>query len=204
MRSKQVKACSIAAERANDIIKAMLEQPTLKTARLILRPLRLSDARDLQRLAGDRAIAATTCNIPHPYEDGMAENFITNCAIAFQKGEMVNFAVTLAADGTLVGGIGLTIARENSRAEMGYWIGKPYWNRRYATEAASAVLKYDFETLNLNRIFASHFENNPASGRVMQKIGMKREGILRKHILKWGEYLDLEQYGMLKREYLRI
>lgn len=57
--------------------------------------------------------------------------------------------------------------------------------------------------MNLNRIFAAHFENNPSSGRVMQKLGMKPEGVLRKHILKWGEYLDLVQYGMVREDYLK-
>jgi RimJ/RimL family protein N-acetyltransferase len=63
------------------------------------------------------------------------------------------------------------------------------------------VLKYGFEVLELERIFASHFVNNPASGRILQKVGMKHEGTLRRHILKWGEYLDLELYALLASDY---
>ena len=84
------------------------------------------------------------------------------------------------------------------RAELGYWIGKPYWGQGYCTEAARATLDFGFEQLGLNRIFAHHFARNPASGRVMQKIGMTREGRLRQHVKKWDAFEDLELYGILK------
>jgi len=89
------------------------------------------------------------------------------------------------------------IEPDHRRAELGYWVGVPYWGNGYATEAARAVVKYGFGTLGLHRIFASHFANNPASARVLRKIGMRYEGRLRGHVLKWGEFLDLEMYGML-------
>ena len=93
------------------------------------------------------------------------------------------------------------IDKQNNSAELGYWIGKPYWNSGYATEASRAVLKYGFEVLGLNRIHASHFRRNPASGRIMEKIGMKYEGCLRQHFKKWGKFEDLETYGILRSEY---
>ena len=164
----------------------------------------MSDAPEITRLAGDRAIAATTLNIPHPYEQGMAEKFIEMQAAAFAKGEMANFAITLAADGSFIGIIGLAISPQHSRAELGYWIGKPFWGKGYATEAGRAILQYGFEELGLRRIHAGYFSNNPASGRVQQKLGMVREGNQRKHILKWGEEIDHVLNAILKSEYERL
>jgi len=179
----------------------MPEQPTLFTERIILRPYALNDAKELQRLIGDRAIADTTTNIPHPYEDGMAEEWISRRQETFERGVSVQFAITHREQGFFMGGIGLMIDREHERAEVGYWIGEPYWNQGYCTEAARAVLKYGFEVLKLNRIHANHFKRNPASGRVMQKIGMKHEGSLRQHVKRWGQFEDCETCGILRSEY---
>jgi len=181
----------------------MGERPTLKTKRLILRPHTLDDAKELQRLIGDRAIADTTTNIPHPYEDGMAEEWISRRQESFERGTSVQFAITHREKGFLIGGIGLNnINKEHENAGLGYWIGKPYWNQGYCTEAARAVLKYGFEVMGLNRIHATHYTRNPASGRVMQKIGMKHEGTLRQHVKKWGKFEDCETYGILRIDYL--
>ncbi len=179
----------------------MTEHPTIETGRLILRPFTLADATDVQRLVGDRDIASTTINIPHPYEDGMAEEWIRAQEQKFERGESVGFAITHGKQGYLIGAIGLTLTSDHDRAEIGYWIGKPYWNQGHCTEAASSVLKYGFEILGLNRIYATHFSRNPASGRVMQKIGMKHEGHLRQHIKKWGHYEDFETYAILRSDY---
>ena len=98
----------------------------------------------------------------------------------------------------MIGAVGLRIEREDQRAELGYWIGRPYWNQGYCTEAARAVLDFGFEQLGLNRIYASHFTRNPASGRVMQKLGMTHEGRLRQHVRKWDAFEDVEVYAVLR------
>jgi ribosomal-protein-alanine N-acetyltransferase len=174
--------------------------PTLQTARLILRPFQLSDAADVQRLAGAPEVASTTLNIPHPYKDGMAEEWIARHQEQFDNGQMVHFAVTLKPQGTLTGAVGLEINARHERAEMGYWIGVPYWGNGYCTEAARAVLRYGFEVLKLHRIFASHFPRNPPSGRVMEKIGMKQEGLLRGHVKKQDRFEDYVVYGLLRED----
>jgi [ribosomal protein S5]-alanine N-acetyltransferase len=87
---------------------------------------------------------------------------------------------------------------------MGYWIGKQYWGHGYCTEAAGAVVKYGFDVLRLNRLYAIHFTRNPASGRVMQKISMKHEGHLRQDQKRWGKFEDLEIYGILKSEFKNL
>ena len=175
----------------------------IETARLVLRPFRMADADDVQRLAGDRAVADTTLNIPHPYEDGLAEKWISNHRDWYERREQAIFAVTLRPAGTLLGAAGLRIDDEDQRAELGYWIGRPFWGQGYCTEAARAVLQFGFEQLGLNRIFAHHFVRNPASGRVMQKLGMAHEGRLPQHVRKWDGFEDLEFYGMLRETYGR-
>ena len=182
-------------------VNLMGERPTIETERLILRPFTVDDAQELQRLIGDKDIASTTLNIPHPYEDGMAEEWIGRNQERFDKGEGVNFAIVHREEGFFIGGIGLGINKEHESAELGYWVGKPYWNNGYCTEAAQAVVRYGFEALGLNRIHAAHMRRNPASGKVMQKTGMKHEGCLRQHIKKWGKFEDIESYGILRGEY---
>lgn len=181
--------------------RCMTQQPTLQTQRLVLRPFTLADAPDVQHLAGAREIAATTTNIPHPYEDGVAEAFIQQNATSFQEGKSVAFAIVERRSNRLCGAIGLGISIVNVHAELGYWIGKPYWGQGYCTEAARAILQYGFATLGLNRICSHHFSRNPASGRVMEKIGMTYEGCLRQHVWKWGKFEDLKQYGILNSEW---
>jgi len=176
----------------------MTLQPILKTERLLLRPIQLEDAADIQRLAGDRAIAATTLRIPHPYPDGAAEAFIATLQPNFALDKSVTFAITRATDGVLLGAIGLDIAREHDRAELGYWVGKPYWGNGYCTEAARAVVDFAFDHLGLNRVTAVHFAPNVASGRVIQHIGMAYEGRRPQEIKKWGNYVDLILYGIVK------
>ncbi len=176
----------------------MSAQPTLNTVRLVLRPFRLEDASEIQRLIGDREIAATTLRIPYPYPDGAAEEWINSVAPRYEKGETVAFVITRAEDLALLGGIGLDITREHERAELGYWIGKPYWGNGYCTEAARAVVEYAFEVLGLNRISACHFANNEASGRVMRNIGMTYEGRRVQEIKKWGKFVDSILYGLVR------
>jgi RimJ/RimL family protein N-acetyltransferase len=180
----------------------MAQMPTLQTARLLLRPFAESDAADVQLLAGDHAIADTTLNIPHPYEDGMAEEWIATHRPRFEAGESLTFAITLSDTGGLVGAIGLDINQRFQTAEVGYWVGKPYWGLGYCTEAARAVLDHAFHVLYLHRVHACHLSRNPASGRVMQKLGMVHEGRSRQHVKRWDAYEDLERYGILRDEWL--
>lgn len=170
---------------------------TLTTDRLVLRPFTLADAPAVQRLAGAREVALNTLLIPHPYPDGAAEAWISQP----RDPNNVIFAITLRESGDVIGAMGLVISRENDRAEIGYWLAVEQWNHGYATEAARAVTRYGFEELNLNRIFALHFTRNAASGRVLQKLGMRHEGSMREHLVKWGERIDVELYGILRKDW---
>jgi [ribosomal protein S5]-alanine N-acetyltransferase len=174
-----------------------MDPTPLQTARLTLRPYALTDIPALVALAGAREVAATTLRIPHPYSEADAREFLASTHEGWLSGSELRLGITLRETGALCGGVGLRIEPDHRRAELGYWIGLPYWGNGHATEAASAMVKYGFETLGLHRIFASHVTHNPASGRILRKIGMRHEGCQRAHILKWGEFLDLEMYGML-------
>jgi RimJ/RimL family protein N-acetyltransferase len=171
--------------------------PTLHTARLTLRPFTLADAPAVQELAGAYEVALNTLLIPHPYPAGAAEEWIGSHDAAFAENRIHHFAMD---DGQLVGAMAL-LMKNDAIGELGYWVGVPFWGRGYASEAVAEVMRYGFEQCNLHRVFACHFTRNPASGRVLQKAGMRGEGTLRHHVRKWDEYIDLTFYGILREEW---
>ena len=180
----------------------MNEQPTLETERLVLRPLTQQDAPAIQRLAGRRETADTTISIPHPYSEQQAREWIAGLAEIFTKGKFVVFGMQLKSGGNLVGTAGLRdIETEHSLAELGFWVAVEAWGHGYATETARAVLAFGFEQLALNRIYAHHMVRNPASGRVLAKIGMKHEGVLRQRVRKWGKFEDVVAMALLREEW---
>jgi RimJ/RimL family protein N-acetyltransferase len=179
------------------IDKALGQQPTLETDRLVLRPFARTDAPAVQALAGVRAIADTTLHIPHPYPEGAAAVWIATHEAAWAAGTGVTYAMTERAGHALVGAIGLVIVPDHACAELGYWVGVSSWNRGYCTEAARALLELGFGALALHRIQSRHLTRNPASGRVMQKIGMRLEGTLRDAVRKWDRFEDLDVYAIL-------
>jgi RimJ/RimL family protein N-acetyltransferase len=168
----------------------------IETPRLQLRTLGEADIPELVPLIGAREVAATTLRIPHPYDEKHAREFLATVA----KEHELRLSIRQRSDGRLCGGIGLHPEMSHQHAELGYWIGVPYWGNGYATEAAKAVVRYGFEQIKLNRIFAHHFKHNPASGKVLRKIGMKCEGRLRQHVLKLGAFVDLELYAIIREE----
>lgn len=182
----------------------LAKPPKLVTDRLVLRAMRRADAPELARLLDDPRISATTMGIPSPYTKKDALKWIGRQGQALKEGTMVNFVVTLLAGGALAGGVGLSsISGQHRRAELGYWTAAEFWNRGFCTEACRVVLGYAFRVLGLRRVYATHFPRNPASGRVMKKLGMKREGTLRRHVLRRGRYEDLVYYGVLSSEFRR-
>jgi RimJ/RimL family protein N-acetyltransferase len=164
-----------------------------------LRPYRESDIAELLPLINAREVAATTLRIAHPYTENDARTFF---AMA-QEPDKLWLAVTWRADGRQIGGIGLRIETQHQHAELGYWLGTAYWGQGYATEAAREMLRYGFDDLHLHRIFASHFKHNPASGRILRKLGMRYEGCQREHLRKWDKFIDSELYGILRAEWVR-
>ena len=179
----------------------MLRQPTLETPRLILRPFREADIPDIVALLQEPDIHRTTLHIPYPYAEQHARAWLAQQQKSREEGTGYTFAVLRKEDQQLLGAIDIRPHMAHRKAEVGYWIGKPYWGRGYATEALKAILRFGFETLNLNRIYATHFAENPASGRVMQKAGMTYEGVMRQAIYKDGRFHDQLMYAILREEW---
>ena len=173
------------------------EQPTIETPRLTLRPFRPGDAPEVQHLAGAAEVAESTLSIPHPYPPGAAEAWIATQPAKWDDGSVATFAVVARDTRSLVGAIGLILAPQHACAEVGYWIGVPYWNRGFATEAGRALFDYAFGPLALHRIEGRHFTRNAPSGRVMQKLGMQFECVQRDGLRKNGRFEDVARYAIL-------
>lgn len=152
-----------------------MKQPTLTTERLKLRCFGLSDAITVQSLAGNYSVSKSTLNIPHPYEDGMAEEWINSHEGIWESKKGIVYAIALRDSNELIGAISL-LDVDGSQGEIGYWIGEPYWGKGYCTEAADALVEFSFEKLGLGTVYAEHLATNPASGKIMKKIGMRHIG----------------------------
>lgn len=133
----------------------------------------------------------------------MAEEWIATHTPGFNDGSLANFAITTQTHGELIGSIGLVIEGRFDCAELGYWIAKDNRNQGYCTEAARAVVTYGFDELGLNKIYSSHLSRNPASGRVMQKLGLTREGQQLQQVKKWDDYEDIVLYGLVREVWAR-
>ncbi len=176
-------------------------RPVMYTDRLVLRPFALRDAADVQRLAGAFEVADTTLTIPHPYPDGAAEQWIATHEPAWAARTLATFAIADRDTDALRGAVGLMLAMPHFRAELGYWVGLPFWNRGYCTEAVRIIVAFGFDALGLNRIEARHLTRNPSSGRVMQKTGMSFEGVNRGAFRKGDAFEDVAMYAILRNEW---
>lgn len=172
--------------------------PVLKTGRLLLRPVCRKDAEDIFSYASDPEVARYVLWEPHR---SLSETraYIRSIRSLYRQGLPSSWAVVLRDSGRVIGTIGFMWYSDiNAAAEVGYSFSRSEWNRGYATEALNAVIRSAFSSLPLNRLEAQHDLRNPASGRVMVKCGMAREGILRQRILNKGEYIDVVLYAILR------
>ena len=177
-----------------------MNEITLETERLLLRPSREADIPEIVRLLDDPAIAETTLNIPYPYNEENAREWLALQQQRWESDDEHTFVIIRKEDDQLLGAISIRPNARHEKAEIGYWIGKPYWGQGYATEATRAIIHYGFEKLGLNRIYALHLPKNPASGRVMQKAGMQFEGVLRQDVLKGDQFQDHALYAILRQD----
>ena len=139
----------------------------LETGRLCLRPFRRADAGEFARLAGDWAVASMTSDIPYPFSPVQAVGWLWPV-----RGE-VRFAIE--RDGRLIGGAGF-YRRPSGVAELGFWLGRPWWGQGYATEAARAVVRHGFANRRLPGFSSARFSDNAASARVLAKLGFEAAG----------------------------
>ena len=139
----------------------------LETERLLLRPFRMADAEEFARLAGDWAVASMTSDIPYPFSPAQAVGWLKPV-----RGE-VRFGIEL--NGHLIGGVGF-YRRPSGVAELGFWLGRPWWGHGYATEACQAVVRHGFANRRLPAFSSAHFTDNLASARVLAKLGFEPVG----------------------------
>ena len=166
-----------------------------------LRFFKKEDAIDVQRLANHPELA-NMIGLPHPYLLSYAEDWIGSQPEAIQQGREYPYAII--CDDQLVGTITLRIDRSNNIGELGYWIGREYWGKGIATEAARQIIRFGFYELALHKIHASALLRNPGSQRVLDKAGLSREGVRKEHRLLHGVHEDTVLYGLLKSEFNRL
>jgi [ribosomal protein S5]-alanine N-acetyltransferase len=178
-----------------------LPTPTLHTARLLLRPFTDADMDAIFALQS-RPRVLRYWDAPPWKSRAQAERFIASCRQIEQEGTGARLAIERADGGVFIGWCSLAKWDPVYRsAKMGYCLDDAAWGQGFATEAASALLQWALETLDLNRVQAETDTRNTASGRVLEKLGFVREGTLREDCLVDGEVSDSSVYGLLRREW---
>ncbi len=186
---------------ADDTLLFPMER--LTTARLILRRMDMSDARDIFEYGRDREVAR------HVLWDAYtslseAKAYVRSMQRKYRLGEPASWCLELRETGRVVGTIGyMWYQRDNNAAEVGYSLARDLWNQGLMTEALARVVAYSFEQMQLHRLEAQHEVDNPASGAVMKKCGMQYEGRLRGRLLNKGRYVDVDLYAILREDYVR-
>ena len=169
--------------------------------RINLRALRSSDADALCIHAKDREISRFTF-IPHPYRPDHARRFLDYSRIQTRKEIGLHMGIEEKSSGQIIGVIGFEgIDRHNRKVEIGYWLGKKYWNQGIATEAVTLALSYAFTTLRMKRVYAQVFLGNVVSERLLLRLGFTREGVERASRLRRGRWMDCILYAILKEDF---
>ena len=179
------------------------DMPRLETPRLILRRLDMRDAPDLFDYSRDPQVAK------HVLWDAQtsvseARAYVRYMLRRYRAGEPASWGIEEKETGRVVGTIGyMWYQRDNNACEVGYSLARRRWNRGYMTEALAEVLRFSFEELGVHRVEAQHEVENAASGAVMRKCGMRKEGTLRGRLYNKGRYVDVDLYAMLREDYAR-
>ncbi len=179
----------------------------LETERLILRPLKDSDAKSVQENINNLEISKWLLVVAYPYKLKDAKWWVDNNKKKWKskKLEDYSFGIELKEEKKIIGGMGLhNVKKDQGTAELGYWIGAKYHRKGYGSEALRAVLDFAFKKLKLRRVEAGVFVGNPSSGKLFEKFGAKQEGIKRRaKVCKAdGKIKDELIYGLLKEEYI--
>lgn len=175
----------------------------VETERLILRKLEQRDAPlYFERISSREAVAKTMLWEPHQHPDE-TEALVARCVQWYADPTFCRWAIALKSDDTIIGVADLLRFTEDHRCSFAYMIGEEFWGQGYATEALRAIFAYGFDHLNLRQIEADHFSDNPASGRVMQKLGMQHVGSTPKAYEKNGIFHDAEVYTLTKDQFIR-
>ena len=174
----------------------------IETERLIIRPFKDEDYKRVYEVCNDYELAKTTLGIPIPYTEENAKTFIEKTKKRLEDNISYELAVCFKENpNKVVGCVSLVGINPVARkAEMGYWVARELWGKGIATEAARAIIKFGFEKLNLHSIMARYFNENTASGKVMQKCGMKYVGIMRDNEFRLDEFHDVVYYELIETD----
>lgn len=175
--------------------------PPLETEHLLLRKPRGKDAVDIFRYVSDPEVARYVLWDAH---ESLSETrfYLHGLIRRARQGYPSSWVMTLRESGQVIGTIGYVWYSYDSRsAELGYSLSREYWNRGFATEALKAVIGESFRSLPLNRIEAQYDLRNPASGRVMEKSGLRQEGVLRDRLINKGEFVSVGLYAILRADW---
>jgi len=172
----------------------------LETERLLLRPPRAVDISHFVPLLNDFEVAKNLSRVPYPYteDDGCA--FVVRAAHNWRSGEDMAFAILTKAPGAYIGTCGIHPAQG---WEFGYWLGRPYWRHGYATEAARRLVAFAFDDLGVERLAAGWYHDNPASGRVLEKLGCMPDGQDQRACLSRGCHVFCNKVALTRAEYQR-
>lgn len=174
--------------------------PTLETDRLILRPMKMSDARDMYAYASDREVSRHVLWDAHT-SIFQTRRFLRAAIRQYRQGLPGSFAIALKESGRMIGTIGfMWVNVDHQSAEVGYSLSRDYWNQGLMTEALRRVIAFGFDDLRLNRIEAQHDTENPASGKVMAHVGMIYEGVMRQRLKNKGRFVDVACYAILRSD----
>jgi ribosomal-protein-alanine N-acetyltransferase len=171
------------------------------TQRLVLRPLEACDRARMIELANNWRVAKNLSQMPYPYTAASADDWLGKQASLWAGGKCVNVAITL--DGQFIGGAGVSV-RDHGDWELGYWLGEPYWNRGYASEAAAALRDHAFEKLKLGHIVAGHFFDNHASGRILSKLGFRYTKESHRYCIALGKEVRCLDMAMDRVRWLEV
>lgn len=179
----------------------MFSMPTLETKRLILRRITMRDAGDIFEYSKDKEVARHVLWSAQK-DISEAKDYCRFMIKRYRCDQPSSWGVIDKATNRLVGTIGyMDYNEDNATVELGYSLARWLWNGGYMTEALQRVIEYTFEAMDVNRIEAQHELTNPSSGRVMEKCGMQKEGVLRQRLYNKGRYVDVALYAILKQDY---
>ena len=175
--------------------------PKLETGRLILRKLTMHDAEDIYAYSRDPEVARHVLWDAHR-SIGESRTYLRFMLRKYRMNEAASWGIELKETGRIIGTIGFMWVQDDNRAaEVGYSLARAQWGKGIMTEALAAVIEYGFLTLRLNRIEAIHELSNPASGAVMRRCGMIREGTMREKLFNKGKYVDVDLYAILRKDF---
>lgn len=182
----------------------MHDFPQLNSKRLLLKGTDISDVPSMVTHLNNQKISSQLLNIPFPYTEADAIKRLEFINNGFKNQERFVFSIHFKEKNGLIGQMGLHLDKENDRAEIGYWVAEDYWGRGIASEALHCILKFGFDELKLHKIYATHYPDNPSSGKVLLKNQMIRECELKDHYKINGEYKSVIQYRLTKEEYQNL